>query len=76
MSWEKADTTRAKVTLAVFGEPRQNHELDQWATAPYRKFGLRNVGTAMHHGLKAEISPRDAVRDVERLVKDVTGAAS
>lgn len=73
-AWQVADTTRKKVTLAVFGESRHDQELTAWAAAPYRKFGLRNVGTAMHSGLKAEIDPRSAARDVERLVADIRRA--
>lgn len=66
--WERQTSTRSRVSLAVHGEVRN---LDGWATAPYRKYGLRNVGTAMHNGLKADIAPIDAARDVERLVADV-----
>ncbi len=66
--WEKQTSTRNRVSLAIYGEVKN---LDGWATAPYRKHGLRNVGTAMHNGLKAEIVPIDAVRDVERLISDV-----
>jgi hypothetical protein len=70
-SWDNASTTRQRIIFAIFSEPRENHELDNWASAPYRKFGLRNIGTAMHKGLKADLDPRDAVRDVERLVDDI-----
>ncbi|MDP3967854.1 MAG: hypothetical protein Q8Q02_06190, partial [Nocardioides sp.] len=70
-AWQAAGTTRKKVTLAVFGEPRPDHELDGWASAPYRKFALRNVGTAMHNGLKPELDPSEAAKDVERLIKDL-----
>lgn len=72
--WQDAATTRQKVTLAVFAESRDNHELEWWATAPHRKFGLRNVGTAMHSGLKETIDPRDAARDVEKLIIDLRNA--
>ena len=66
--WEQQSSTRDRVSLAIYGEVKN---LDGWATAPYRKHGLRNVGTAMHNGLKAELTPIDAARDVERLVADV-----
>lgn len=70
-AWTSVSTTRERVGLAVFGEARANHELEQWAAAPYRKFGLRNIGSAMHAGLKAELDARDAVRDVEKLIVDL-----
>ena len=70
-AWDAAATTRQKIILGVFGQPRDNHELDAWATAPYRKYGLRNVGSAMHNGLKSDLNPRDAIRDVERLIEDL-----
>ena len=70
-TWTAASTTRARVGLAVFGSERPNHELDSWAAAPYRKFALRNIGSAMHAGLKGELEPRDAVRDLEKLVADL-----
>ena len=70
-AWGKAATTREKLSLAVFLEPRDNHELDQWAAAPYRKFTLRTIGSSMHHGLKPDLDAYDAVRDVERVVKDL-----
>ena len=69
--WQAAATSRTKVALAVFGEPRGNHELDGWADTPYRRFALRNVGAAMHSGLKETIDPREAARDVERLIDDL-----
>lgn len=73
--WQSAGTTRKKVALAVFGEPRPDHELEGWASAAYRKFGLRNVGTGMHQGLKAGLDPRDAAKDVQRLVDDIRSGA-
>lgn len=75
-SWQKAATTRLKVALAVFGEPRENHELDSWASPPYRKLGLRTVGPGMHNGLKSGLDPRAAARDIERLVKDLQQGAA
>lgn len=75
-AWQRAATSRQKITLAVFGECRDNHELDQWASSPYRKFALRTVGPGMHNGLKPALAPRDAARDVERLVEDLREGAS
>ncbi len=74
--WQGATTTRLKVMLAVFGEDRENHELEKWASAPYRKFGLKSVGSAMHHGLPAGRDPRDEIRNVEKMVNDLTKGAS
>ncbi|WP_240938187.1 AAA family ATPase [Nocardioides sp. JQ2195] len=67
-TWEDANTTRAKLALAIFGEPRENHELDNWARAPYRKFALRTVGSRMHTGLKEKLDPRDSAREVQKLI--------
>ena len=75
-AWQDATTTRQKVTLAVFGESRENHELDNWASAPYRKFALKTVGPGMHNGLKQGLDPRESAREVERLVKDLREAVS
>lgn len=69
--WSAANSTRTKVGLAVFGAVPTNQQLDQWASAPYRKFALRNVGMDMHRGLKPELHPRDALRDVQKLVTDL-----
>jgi hypothetical protein len=42
--WQESESTRRKVALAIFGEPRENHELDAWASArPYRRYGLGPV---------------------------------
>jgi recombinational DNA repair ATPase RecF len=73
-AWERATTTRLKVTLAVFGELRETHELDQWASAPYRKFALKTIGPAMHNGLKPDLNARDAAKDVQRLVSELRSA--
>ncbi|MBD3947561.1 AAA family ATPase [Nocardioides ganghwensis] len=74
-AWTSVSTTRDRVGLAVFGESRPHHELDQWAAAPYRKFALRSIGAAMHSGLKADLDARDAVRDVEKLIADLRGGS-
>jgi hypothetical protein len=55
----------------VFLEPRENHELDSWASAPYRKFALRTIGSSMHSGLKPDLNAYDAVKNVDRLVADL-----
>lgn len=70
-AWQNAGTTRQKVSLAVLGQSGDNQAMDRWASPPYRKFALGTVGPGMHNGLKAGLDPRDAARDVERLVKDL-----
>ncbi|MFE6923805.1 AAA family ATPase [Nocardia sp. NPDC057663] len=73
--WGKATATRSKVTLAIFGEQRENHVLDQWARAEYLKSALSTVGTKMHNGLTATTDPRQAAKDVQRMVDDIEAAA-
>ncbi|MFD6268434.1 AAA family ATPase [Nocardia asteroides] len=73
--WEAATTTRSKVTLAIFGEPRENHVLDQWARAEYLKSALSTVGSKMHNGLAVGTDPRQAAKDVQRMVRDIEAAA-
>ncbi|MFC4127224.1 AAA family ATPase [Nocardia rhizosphaerae] len=73
--WDRATTTRAKVALAVFGEPRENHALDQWARAEYQKAALRTVGPKMHDGLPVAVDPRLATRQVTQLVDDIERTA-
>ena len=71
-TWDDAATTRDRVSLAVYDDVRP---LDSWAVPPYRKFGLVDVSSAMHNGLKANVHPKDAVHDVRRLVDDVRAGA-
>lgn len=71
--WDAAASTRQRVTLALFGEPRETHELDHWAAAPYRKLTLRTVSGGMHHGLPPTAHPKDVARDAERMVEDLRG---
>lgn len=71
-AWEQAATTRQKIILAAFGEPRDNQELESWAgTRPYRKSALRSVGAALHSGLRADVAAHGAVQDVEKFVADL-----
>ncbi|WP_171050320.1 AAA family ATPase [Nocardia cyriacigeorgica] len=69
--WGAASTTRSKVSLGVFGEPREHHVLDEWARAPYRKFALQVTGPRMHTGLPENSDPHQAVKNVGRLVDDL-----
>ncbi|PPJ22150.1 recombinase RecF [Nocardia nova] len=72
--WGAAATTRAKVILGVFGEPQANHVLEQWARAPYQKSALHIAGPKMHNGLTPASDPRQAAKDVQRLVDDIEKA--
>ncbi|MEU5408666.1 hypothetical protein [Nocardia asteroides] len=63
------------MTLAIFGEPRENHVLDQWARAEYLKSALSTVGSKMHNGLAVGTDPRQAAKDVQRMVRDIEAAA-
>lgn len=72
--WGAAATTRQKVILGVFGEPQENHVLDQWARAQYQKSALNTTGPKMHHGLTPTSDPRQAAKDVQRLVDDIEKA--
>ncbi|GGR73699.1 recombinational DNA repair ATPase RecF [Nocardioides luteus] len=74
-TWAGAETTRKKVGLAVFGEPRSHNELAAWATPHHRKFGLINAGVAMHEGLRSDVDPKQAAKTVERLIADVRDAS-
>ncbi|MGW6625401.1 AAA family ATPase [Nocardia sp. NPDC055002] len=73
--WEKATSTRSKVTLAVFGEPRENHVLDNWARAEYLKSALHTVGPKMHHGFPVGTDVRQAAKNVQRMVRDIEAVA-
>ncbi|MFE3759463.1 AAA family ATPase [Nocardia tengchongensis] len=72
--WGEAATTRAKVILGVFGERRENHVLEQWARAQYQKSALHITGPRMHDGLTPTSDPRQAAKDVQRLVDDIEKA--
>lgn len=72
--WGAATTTRAKVILGVFGEQREHHVLDQWARARYQKSALHITGPRMHDGLAPTCDPREAAKDVKRLVDDIEKA--
>jgi recombinational DNA repair ATPase RecF len=74
-AWGEATTTRKRVMLGVFGEHRDNHELDSWAAAPYRKFSLKTAGSGVHQGLPSSVDPRDSVRQADRLVRDLQSGA-
>lgn len=74
-AWGKAETTRKKVSLAVFGENRPDVDLAGWVGGSHhRKYGLINVGVAMHQGLNTNIDPTQAAKTVEQLIKDVRAA--
>ncbi|WP_067653337.1 AAA family ATPase [Nocardia harenae] len=73
--WEAAGSTRDKVILGVFGEKQEHHVLERWARAPYQKSALKITGPKMHSGLDATEDPRQAAKDVQRLVEDIEKAA-
>lgn len=67
--WGTHHLTRERVSLAVFGEVRQ--DLGGWLSAPYRRQTLRIVSSGMHRGLSEHAAPEDAVHDAKRFVTDI-----
>lgn len=70
-AWQAADSTRERLALTLFGDHEAHQQLDAWAAAPHRRYGLRHVGTAVHQGLRPDVDPRIAAQDVQRLIADV-----
>lgn len=74
--WQSSHTTRARVTLALYGEVRTNFDswLDQHPGRK-RRLALGIVGPGMHAGLKSDVDPQEAVAAVGRLVEDIRDAS-
>ena len=68
-SWARARTTRARLALAVRGD--QNASLDAWLTQRQRRAALTVCAAGVHVGLPG--NAHQAVRDVERVVRELAG---
>ncbi len=69
-SWSRARTTRGRLALAVRGDV--NGSLEQWLARSPRDTALAVCTTGVHVGLPGD--PHRAVREVERVVRDLAGA--
>jgi len=68
-SWKRARTTRGRVALVVRGDP--NASLDAWLARPPRHAALVVCTAGVHVGLPGDA--HQAVREVERVVRDLEG---
>jgi len=69
-SWARARTTRGRLALAVRGDA--NASLETWLDERQRRAALVVCTAGVHVGLPGD--PHHAVRDVERVVRELVGA--
>lgn len=75
-AWGRAQSTKQRVNLAVFGDPQPaEHLRAQWTAPEHRKKGLGIAGTAFHAGMAAWTDPETAHHHVKRLVDDISRGA-
>lgn len=70
-AWNELRTTRHRVLTAVYDAVPPDHETAAWLAVPYRRKALQTSGASFHRGLRADVDPREALHDAQRLVDEL-----